>query len=56
MSTFSPSLFRELQEILTIDLGASATAEAALFHFCSTRAELPGELAPQSSGGSADAL
>lgn len=49
-------LFRELQEILTIDLGAPATAEAALFCFCGTRVELPGELALQGSGSSADAL
>jgi hypothetical protein len=56
VSTFSPPLFREAQEILTVDLGAPAIAEAAVFCFCSTRAELPGELATQGSGRSADAL
>ncbi|PBC62262.1 hypothetical protein BKI49_18525 [Streptomyces sp. Tue6028] len=38
-------LLREVQEILTIDLGAPATAGAALLCFCGTRVELPGELA-----------
>ncbi|WP_028799377.1 hypothetical protein [Streptomyces sp. 142MFCol3.1] len=36
---------REVQEILTIDLGAPATADAAFLCFCGTRVELPGELA-----------
>ncbi|MFE9766823.1 hypothetical protein ACFYPC_20270 [Streptomyces sp. NPDC005808] len=57
MSTLSlVELFRELQGILTFDLGAPTTAEAALFCFCGTRAELPGELASQGSGRSSAAL